>query len=90
MCSSDLLAVAAADEVMIMTQGGMAVRIAVAEIPQIGRDTQGVRCMRLNPEDRVVAASKVVSEDEGPAQAGPGPQDADPPAPAGPEEGEQP
>lgn len=56
------------DEVMIMTAEGMVVRTAVNGIRIIGRATQGVRVIRLNEEDRVVAVARVVSsekEDEG-------------------------
>ena len=59
----NLLAVSEEDELMILTIGGMAVRIPVKQISIIGRNTQGVRCIKLHEGDKVAAASKVVKED---------------------------
>ncbi len=55
------------DEVMIMTAQGMIVRTAVSGIRVIGRATQGVRVIRLKPEDEVVAVARVVGGEEGDA-----------------------
>ncbi len=49
------------DEIMVMTQAGMAVRCAVSGIRVSGRNTQGVRVIRLDPKDRVTAIAKVVT-----------------------------
>lgn len=49
------------DEVLLMSGEGSIIRLAVREIPQQGRATQGVRLMRLEPGDRLVALAKVPS-----------------------------
>jgi DNA gyrase subunit A len=51
------------DEVMLMSAGGMTVRIPVDGVSVIGRNTQGVRLMNIDAEDRVSALAKIASED---------------------------
>jgi len=46
-------------DVLIITQEGKIIRLEAAEIRQAGRSTQGVRLVRLEPGDRVAAASVV-------------------------------
>jgi DNA gyrase subunit A len=59
------------DEVMLVTNGGMLIRMKVGEISVIGRNTQGVRLITLESGDEKVAGiSKLPEserEDEGPA-----------------------
>jgi DNA gyrase subunit A len=50
------------DEIMLATKNGMIVRIPVKDIRIQGRNTMGVRIMRLNQDDKVVSVSKVVNE----------------------------
>jgi DNA gyrase subunit A len=52
------------DQVMITTARGMLVRTRVAEISVIGRNTQGVRLMRLDEGDTVVSLAKIAAEKE--------------------------
>ncbi len=52
------------DEIMVMTQAGMAVRCAVSGIRVSGRNTQGVRIIRLAPKDHVTAIARVVTTKE--------------------------
>ncbi|MDO8525551.1 MAG: DNA gyrase subunit A [Candidatus Omnitrophota bacterium] len=52
------------DEVMLMTTKGMVVRCPVKDIRATGRSTQGVRLMRLEADDKVALAAKIVPEDE--------------------------
>ncbi|MBU0756259.1 MAG: DNA gyrase subunit A, partial [Planctomycetes bacterium] len=52
------------DDLMLITQTGMMVRMPVNEISLIGRATQGVRVMTLREEDLVVAAAPVPHNDE--------------------------
>ncbi|MBI5726137.1 MAG: DNA gyrase subunit A [Planctomycetes bacterium] len=52
-----------ADELMLITLGGMIVRTGINELRTIGRATQGVRLIALKPEDKLVAVARVVSED---------------------------
>ncbi len=44
-------------------------RQPVADIRSISRNTQGVRLIRLDPNDRVVAVAKVEEKDEVPAES---------------------
>ncbi|MDH7577654.1 MAG: DNA gyrase subunit A [Bacillota bacterium] len=53
--------VAEQDEVLLMSGEGSIIRLAVREIPQQGRATQGVRLMRLDAGDRLVALAKLPS-----------------------------
>ncbi len=52
------------DQVMLITQGGMIIRTAIDGIREIGRSTQGVKLIGLEPEDRLVAIAKVVERDD--------------------------
>ncbi len=56
-----VLSVRDSDELMIMTERGMVVRIGLGQVRTIGRATQGVRLIGLNQEDRVVAVARVVA-----------------------------
>lgn len=47
------------DEILIMSSEDSMIRVAVKEISQQGRQTQGVRLMRLNEGDHVVAVAKL-------------------------------
>ncbi len=47
------------DEILISTNKGRVIRIAVKEIRTAGRNTQGVRIIKLTGEERVVSASKI-------------------------------
>ncbi|MEE8143548.1 MAG: DNA gyrase C-terminal beta-propeller domain-containing protein, partial [Planctomycetota bacterium] len=58
------LSVLSGDEVMLMTSGGMLVRIPVDPIRPIGRNTQGVRLIRVNEGDQVIGAELVQAEEE--------------------------
>jgi DNA gyrase subunit A len=51
-------------EVMIMTQNGITIRLKVNGISVIGRNTQGVRLVRLEDGDKVAVVACVV-KDEG-------------------------
>jgi DNA gyrase subunit A len=48
------------DEIMLTSKNGMMVRIPVKDIRIQGRNTMGVRIMRLNENDKVVSVSKIV------------------------------
>jgi DNA gyrase subunit A len=51
-----------ADEVMLVTQNGTLVRIAAASISRVGRNTQGVRLIRLDDGDTVVNLERIPAE----------------------------
>jgi DNA gyrase subunit A len=50
-------------EVMIMTQNGITIRLRVNSISVIGRNTQGVRLVKLGDGDKVAAIASVVKDD---------------------------
>jgi len=50
------------DQIMVVTQFGMVIRMAVSGISVHGRDTQGVRLINLEEGDVVVAVAKVVEK----------------------------
>ena len=49
------------DDVMFISKAGTLVRTAVEQISTLGRNTQGVRLMRLDDEDQVVGLARVQS-----------------------------
>ncbi len=52
------------DDLMLMTEGGMAIRQHVSDIRVMGRNTQGVRLIRLKETDRLTGVAVVpVDED---------------------------
>ncbi len=53
------------DELMLITRHGVIIRVPVAGIRVIGRNTQGVRVMNLDEGDSLVDVARVVTEDEG-------------------------
>jgi DNA gyrase subunit A len=59
----NLLPVAEDDEVMLITKEGQIVRTKVAEISVVGRNTQGVRCIALNGEDKLVSVARIPREE---------------------------
>jgi DNA gyrase subunit A len=65
------LSVREADEIMMLTQSGQAVRSPVKDIRQTGRVAQGVRLVRLEPNDKLVGLCKVIEVDEVPEPAAP-------------------
>ena len=60
------------EEIMLTTKNGMMVRIPVKDIRIQGRNTMGVRIMRLNEGDKVVSVAKIM-ESNG--------EESDPPEP---------
>jgi DNA gyrase subunit A len=52
-----------ADEVMITTTGGIIIRLPVKEIRAIGRNTQGVKLIRLDEGDTVGSVAKLPEEE---------------------------
>jgi DNA gyrase subunit A len=52
-----------ADEVMLTTTGGIIIRTRVADISLIGRNTQGVRLIRLEEGDTVGSLAKLPEEE---------------------------
>jgi len=52
-------------DVMIITGQGKVIRVHSGEIREAGRSTQGVRLLRLDEGDRVVAAAAILEEENG-------------------------
>jgi DNA gyrase subunit A len=51
------------DDLMLITANGMIIRTGLDEIRSIGRNTQGVRLIKLKEDDKLVAAEKIAAED---------------------------
>ncbi len=47
------------DEIMLITTGGTLVRTRVSEIPVLGRNTQGVRIIRLDKGEKLVGVDRI-------------------------------
>jgi len=58
-----LKAVQSKDDLMMITAHGMIIRTGLDEIRSIGRNTQGVRLIKLKPGDKLVAAEKIAAEE---------------------------
>ncbi|RBW69156.1 DNA gyrase subunit A [Bacillus taeanensis] len=52
------------EDLMIITVSGVVIRTSVKEISQMGRNTQGVRVIRLGDGEQVATVAKVAPEDE--------------------------
>ncbi|MBI5807607.1 MAG: DNA gyrase subunit A [Ignavibacteriales bacterium] len=52
------------DELVIITSNGMVIRQAVKELRVMGRNTQGVRLIRLNEDDAIADIARVIPEEE--------------------------
>lgn len=53
------------DELMCISAEGVVIRMDAADISQQGRGAQGVRVMRLDPEDKVVSIAQIVTKNGG-------------------------
>lgn len=52
------------DEVMMVTAEGKIIRVKVKGIPIMGRNTQGVKLIEMDPGDKLVSITKVVEKEE--------------------------
>jgi DNA gyrase subunit A len=72
------------EQVMLITEKGMIIRLNTAEISTIGRNTQGVRLIQLEESDHLVSVARLAEREEddeslgGPADGGPGVSKEDP------------
>ena len=53
-----------ADDLMITSKNGIVIRVSVAELPILGRATQGVRVIRLDEEDDIADVTVVYDAEE--------------------------
>jgi DNA gyrase subunit A len=67
------LTVKEADEMMLITVGGQMVRTCVKDIRETGRNTQGVKLINLEPNDKLQAIAPVISEETGDTEEGAAP-----------------
>jgi DNA gyrase subunit A len=51
------------DELMVITAEGVIIRTKVQDISETGRDTQGVKIMKPDKNDRIVALARVIGEE---------------------------
>ena len=51
------------DEIMLISHKGIAIRTFIKDISLIGRNTQGVRLMRMDENDKVVSAANIINEE---------------------------
>lgn len=52
------------DDLMVITQKGKIIRMHCKDIRSMGRNTQGVRIIRLNTEDSIGGVTRVVKDDD--------------------------
>ena len=82
------LQVAPGQEIMLISSTGTLVRTTVDEISVQGRNTQGVRLIRLGEGERLVGTERIESLDAGADEAGAGADEAEALEGAGPAEDE--
>ncbi|MCA1819612.1 MAG: DNA gyrase subunit A, partial [Halobacteriales archaeon] len=71
------------ESLLLMTTTGMGVRIPVEQLRSMGRSTQGVTLMRLEPGDRVTQVAVLPASDEADGADGPPASVPQPPPPPG-------
>ena len=54
------------DELMCISEKGIVIRTPVKDISVIGRNTQGVRVMKLDQGDKVITCTKIAREESEP------------------------
>lgn len=52
------------DDIMIITRNGITIRMSVDGISTLGRNTQGVRLIRLKADDEIASVAKVAEKEE--------------------------
>ena len=65
--TGDLIAIKSVsddNDLMIITQNGLTIRLAVSSISLLGRATQGVRLINLRAEDRIASVARVEIDEE--------------------------
>ncbi len=70
------------EQVMLITEKGMIIRLSTADISSIGRNTQGVRLIQLEEGDRLVSVARLAErEDDEDSPGSPTPTGGTPEAP---------
>jgi DNA gyrase subunit A len=57
------------DEIMLINSSGTLVRVPIAEVSVMGRNTQGVRLMKLEQDEKLVGVERVAAEEDGDGEA---------------------
>jgi len=70
------------DALMLITAKAKMIRMAVSDVRVIGRATQGVRLINMDPDDKLVSATTVAPEDDAPTEEPPAAGSNRPPAEA--------
>ena len=52
------------DEVMFISSSGNLIRTKIDAISVIGRNTQGVKLIRLSDKDKLLGMEKIISDDD--------------------------
>ncbi|MBM4271564.1 MAG: DNA gyrase subunit A, partial [Deltaproteobacteria bacterium] len=61
---SGILQVSGDEDIMLISNTGKIIRLKVAEVPLLHRDTQGVRLIELDPEEKLVGVARAERESE--------------------------
>jgi DNA gyrase subunit A len=61
---SGVLQVSGDEDIMLISNTGKIIRLKVAEVPLLHRDTQGVRLIELDPEEKLVGVARAERESE--------------------------
>ena len=51
------------DELILISKKGIVIRVAAKDISSVGRNTEGVTIMKLEPDDKVIEVAKVVKDE---------------------------
>ncbi|VVB65534.1 DNA gyrase subunit A [Candidatus Gugararchaeum adminiculabundum] len=57
-------AVSDSDDILLISSKGQMIRVPAKDISVIGRNTQGVRVMRLDAKEKVVSVARIIPEEE--------------------------
>jgi DNA gyrase subunit A len=52
------------DDLMIITKKGVAIRIKVSDLRVMGRNTQGVKLIRMSDSDDIASVTRIIREEE--------------------------
>lgn len=56
------------EDLMIITENGMVIRLKMSDIRTMGRNTQGVRLVKLKEDDTISDITSIQEDEEGPAE----------------------
>ncbi len=53
-----------ADETMLITNGGTLIRSRVSEVSRVGRNTQGVKLIKMGNKEQLISIARIIPEEE--------------------------